>query len=247
MQGNPINVFNRNQPHSCFTCSSVGHEARSCPTKAKKTTAAPPASDTGHVILPLSLQLSRGTKSLQIAVVQQQRPTTNVVSDIPPHTEGVPPQPLTIAAVEPVANPPAEKHLMDTESGIPATHQLPPNVTSTQPSKDNSATTQASAVKMASDLPPQDDATQQDLNSLVLLTTQQLLDNFNTTPPTILHPHPPMDQSDSSQSAIDERPTVERSATKEKGVTVQYPRQYPWRGRIKTTPKPSQLQEKHLV
>ena len=33
VQGNPINVFYRNQPRSCFVCAGVGHEAKSCPKK----------------------------------------------------------------------------------------------------------------------------------------------------------------------------------------------------------------------
>ena len=36
IQGNPINVFYRNQPRSCFVCSEKGHEAKSCPKKRAK-------------------------------------------------------------------------------------------------------------------------------------------------------------------------------------------------------------------
>ena len=34
IQGNPINVFYKNQPRSCFVCREAGHEAKNCPRKA---------------------------------------------------------------------------------------------------------------------------------------------------------------------------------------------------------------------
>ena len=34
VQGNPINVFYKNQPRSCFICRQAGHEAKTCPRKA---------------------------------------------------------------------------------------------------------------------------------------------------------------------------------------------------------------------
>ena len=34
VQGNPINVFYKNQPRSCFVCREAGHEAKNCPRKA---------------------------------------------------------------------------------------------------------------------------------------------------------------------------------------------------------------------
>ena len=33
IQGNPLNVFYKNQPRSCFVCREAGHEARNCPRK----------------------------------------------------------------------------------------------------------------------------------------------------------------------------------------------------------------------
>ena len=34
VQGNPINVFYKNQPRSCFVCREAGHEEKNCPRKA---------------------------------------------------------------------------------------------------------------------------------------------------------------------------------------------------------------------
>ena len=49
VQGNPINVFYRNQPRSCFVCSGAGHEARNCPNKRKrKRPSAPPVEQQGQ-------------------------------------------------------------------------------------------------------------------------------------------------------------------------------------------------------
>jgi hypothetical protein len=42
VQGNPINVFYRNQPRSCFVCAGVGHEAKSCPKKRARKRAVVP-------------------------------------------------------------------------------------------------------------------------------------------------------------------------------------------------------------
>ena len=219
VQGNLINVFYRNQPRSCFVCRSVGHEARSCPTKAKKKTAAPPASDPGP----------RNSTTFAAVVEGNQAPsdpplsnnadlaaTSTIVHDIPPPTEDVSSHPTTDVVVVPVADPPADKQLMDTESDIPTTHQLLPLVISQQSSTDNSASLSVRVTATGSNPTPQEDATQPALNSVVPPTTQQLLDNLNTTPPAVLHTRPPMELSDSSQSALDERPTVKRSARQKK-------------------------------
>ena len=41
IQGNPINVFYKNQPRSSFVCREAGHEVRSCPRKTHHLVRAP--------------------------------------------------------------------------------------------------------------------------------------------------------------------------------------------------------------
>ena len=41
VQGNHLNSFYKNQPCSCFVCSSAGHEAKNCPKKAANKRPAP--------------------------------------------------------------------------------------------------------------------------------------------------------------------------------------------------------------
>lgn len=219
VQGNPINVFYRNQPRSCFVCRSVGHEARNCPTKKKPPAAAPPASDTGQrntTTFAAVVEGSHVPSDQPLATHQDPPATDNVASDIPSGTEDVHTPSPALDAAEPVVDPPADKELMETEPGILTTHQPPLSIASTQPSQDHIVTAQPSNVETVSDPPPPADATQPDLHPLIPPTTQQLFDNLNATPPVILHPRPIMDQSDSSQSAADERPMVKRNSRQKK-------------------------------
>ena len=41
IQGNPVNVFYRGQPRSCFVCNGSGHEAKACPRKRQPAGAQP--------------------------------------------------------------------------------------------------------------------------------------------------------------------------------------------------------------
>ena len=41
VQGNPINVFYKSQPRSCFVCQGAGHEAKTCPRRTANKRAAP--------------------------------------------------------------------------------------------------------------------------------------------------------------------------------------------------------------
>ena len=43
VQGNPVNVFYRGQPRSCFICNASGHEAKSCPRRRRQPANAQPA------------------------------------------------------------------------------------------------------------------------------------------------------------------------------------------------------------
>ena len=43
VQGNPVNVFYKSQPRSCFVCQGAGHEAKTCPRKIANKRAAPVA------------------------------------------------------------------------------------------------------------------------------------------------------------------------------------------------------------
>ena len=45
VQGNPINIFYKNQPRSCFVCREASHEAKNCARKAGP--ARPPNQSTG--------------------------------------------------------------------------------------------------------------------------------------------------------------------------------------------------------
>ena len=45
VQGNPINVFYKLQPRSCFVCQGAGHEAKNCPRKLANKRAAPVAQE----------------------------------------------------------------------------------------------------------------------------------------------------------------------------------------------------------
>ena len=242
VQGNPINVFYRNQPRSCFVCRRIGHEARNCPTKAKQPVADPPASDPGQRTSNTFAAVVTGTNdppAPQLASHEDPPATDHVAGGIPRSTEGVQTQQPASLAEEPVADPLAGKEPMDTESGLPASHHTPPTDTSTLPSQDTSAPTQVSAAETGSDPPPPDEATQQDHTSLVPPTTQQLLDNLNNTPPAILHPRPIVEHSDSSQSAVDERPSVKRSS-RQKKCAQPYSTPATTHGgeRVRTTPPP---------
>ena len=43
VQGNPVNVFYKSQPRSCFICQGAGHEAKLCPRKLASKRAGPVA------------------------------------------------------------------------------------------------------------------------------------------------------------------------------------------------------------
>ena len=100
IQGNPINVFYRNQPRSCFVCSEKGHEAKSCPKKrAKKRPAdasSTAATDPGdkrvcNTVLPTFANVVSGASPSVLPPVPSvttaplpSGPPVDVVTDQPP-------------------------------------------------------------------------------------------------------------------------------------------------------------------
>ena len=59
VQGNPVNVFYKTQPRSCFVCQGLGHEAKTCPRKiANKRTA--PVAQGGPPQVPASKRAHQG-------------------------------------------------------------------------------------------------------------------------------------------------------------------------------------------
>ena len=48
VQGNPINVFYKSQPRSCFVCQGAGHEAKTCPRRTANKRAAPEVQGVPH-------------------------------------------------------------------------------------------------------------------------------------------------------------------------------------------------------
>lgn len=70
IQGNPINVFYRNQPRSCFSCGQSGHEAKSCPKRTLRPGQRASASSlaNGPARAPVSRGVSDNRKRPRAAV-----------------------------------------------------------------------------------------------------------------------------------------------------------------------------------
>ena len=77
VQGNPVNVFYKNQPRSCLVCHEASHEAKNCPRKAGP--ACPPNQSTG----PLSFAAIMAGEKTPVIPVH----TDEFIADHPSTTE----------------------------------------------------------------------------------------------------------------------------------------------------------------
>ena len=83
VQGNPINVFYKNQPRSCFVCREAGHEARNCPRKGGPARAPIPPTD--HHPQPSFAQIAAGVKPSTVPTASDAP-----ISDLPSTVESCP-------------------------------------------------------------------------------------------------------------------------------------------------------------
>ena len=108
IQGNPINVFYRNQPRSCFACGQSGHEAKSCPSK-KSSRLVERASDPSASNAPAqtsSTRLSDNRKRPRVAVSDDDEENPSF-SDVVRGNRSQSPPPPPPAVIPPPPPPPA--------------------------------------------------------------------------------------------------------------------------------------------
>ena len=223
VQGNPVNVFYKSQPRSCFVCQGTGHEAKTCPWKvANKRTA--PVAQGGPPQVPVPKRAHQGGAVLDKAPPIPQLVVQAIMHPAPIDAPALSNQVLDSVLEDPLRETstktsteparPAEKHHQPctSESVLPPAEKAvdPPAVsqvntavtmetettvieTSTSESPPTGAT--AIPISSASDNAPPDKS-----SSAVPPTSDPDIDQyFQVTPPTVLHPRPELSLSDSSQ------------------------------------------------
>ena len=219
VQGNPINVFYKNQPRSCFVCREAGHEAKNCPRKAgparpsnvptgqrsfaavtagEKTPAAP--STTGEVLAdPPAMESSEPKVDEPQSMVVEE-------STVDPKTI----QPSAVNAQPELPAPPAQSQV-ETVPSSDHTVALPAGDENVSlPSAEGSQ----KSVNVNMQPPPvQDDAKS---SQTEVVSTQELFKQFENTPPSLIpRPSELFEMSDSSPSAAEGRkPSLQNKRTK---------------------------------
>ena len=109
VQSNPVNIFYKSQPRSCFICQGAGHEAKLCPRKLASKRAGPVG---GHAQQPNKRLHQSGTEE---------------TGDPPPPPVHVPALPgvSTYAQVADAAAPPADNQTMEPPAVVHHAHQPP--------------------------------------------------------------------------------------------------------------------------
>ena len=213
VQGNPINVFYKNQPRSCFVCREAGHEAKNCPRKGGPARIPP----TDHHPQPSFAQIAARAKPPTASTASDASisglPSTVETSNrgAPPTAESnsgaseslpdpPPPPPPPAPPVKPV--PTSEmgqsKPASDPTVVPPVSEaQLPP-AEDTNESSEMDTQPQPDIVDTTSSVPV-------DPRPFHLPTTQELFQKLASTPP-VLRPRPDelSETSDSSQSVVQE-------------------------------------------
>ena len=106
VQNNPVNVFYKAQPRSCFICQGAGHEAKLCPRKLASKWAGPVD---GHTQQP--------NKRLHQSGAEETVPASTGVS--------------TYAQVASSSVPPTDNQPLDPPAVVQHTHQSPRDSTTT--------------------------------------------------------------------------------------------------------------------
>ena len=228
VQGNPINVFYKNQPRSCFVCREAGHEAKNCPRKAG------PARSSNQPAGQLSFAAVTAGAKTPVAPshtdeVLTDPPATKESSQIP---EVEPPSMAVDESVEePKTIQPAEANIQPELPAPPAQPTVVSGLVSDQkvvpPAGDENARLPSAVELQESEksvnrdtqpTPVQDDAK---ASATEALSTQQLFQQFeNTPPPLIPRPSDLSELSDSSPSAAEGR----KPSLQNKRAKVHHPR-----------------------
>ena len=232
VQGNPINVFYKSQPRSCFFCQGAGHEAKTCPRRTANKRAAPEMQG-GPPHVPAPKRAHQGGAVLEKAppvpplvvqaTVHRAPIVTPALSDQVSESVVEDPPRVTFTATSPKpAHPADEHHLHGTsESDIPPAEPAvdPPAVA--QVNTNVIMETETSVLdKSTSVFPPtgataiSDNAPLDQSSSVIPPISDPDLDLdkfFQVTPPTVLYPWPELSVSDSSH---DSRPSNPRRQTR---------------------------------
>lgn len=215
IQGNPINIFYKNQPRSCFVCREAGHEARNCPRKAGP--ARLPDPPTGA---PSFAAVAAGAKAREAPVEVDKVPTDPPATKVPEQTLTVDEQPAMVVEksavavtsaivlpsegefVPPPPPPPPAPPALNVADPVSVVNKsiVPPagEENSSLPSVEVSQESQ----QMDTNPPPvTDDPTSSStaVAPIVFPSTQQLLGQFDNTPPS-LKPRPSETLTQSNQS-----------------------------------------------
>ena len=223
VQGNPINVFYKNQPRLCFVCREAGHEAKNCPRKAG------PARPSNQPAGQFSFAAVTAGAKTPVAPSH----TNEVLADPPATKEsGQLPEvePLSMAVDESVAEPktiqPSEANLQPELPAPPAQSTMESGPLSDQmvvpPAGGENACllsaveSQESEQSVNVDTQPSPVLDDAKSSSTEVLSTQQLFQQFeNTPPPRIPRPSDLSEMSDSSPSAAEGRkPSLQNKRAK---------------------------------
>lgn len=214
VQGNPINVFYKNQPRSCFVCREGGHEARNCPRKAGPARPPNPADKTGT---PSFADIAAGVKPVETIAINTDPPLTEdpcptddqsaPAVKVPATTTSDASETVSLSESSPalpippvVADPPAI--LSTTSETIKSVH-VPPAGKVTP----SLAVDPTESIAMDTHPPPVHEdpkSSSTEVTKFDLPSTQELFQKFDNTPPS-LKPRPgdTSELSDSAPSATE--------------------------------------------
>ena len=241
VQGNPINVFYKSQPRSCFVCQGAGHEAKTCPRRTANKRAAPVAQG-GPPHVPAPKRAHQGGAVLDKAPPVPQLVVQATVNHAPIVAPALsdqvsksvvedPPRETSTATSPKPAHTADEHHPQRTsESDIPpaepavdppAVAQVNTNVimeTETSMIEKSTAASPPTGATATSDNAPLDQS-----SSVIPPISDLDLDKiFQVTPPTVLYPRPELSASDSSQDSRTSNPRRHTHSSKTKPSLISY-------------------------
>ena len=204
VQGNPINVFYRNQPRSCFVCGQAGHEAKNCPSKktARRAERVVPPQELGSSAQARDVCVSSDNRKRQrVAVSDDEEPS---FSDIVRGNSTMLPPPPPAPTAPPVA-PPAPVIPSQVSEAGDSTGDLPDQSTTTEVSQVESVVVESNSREDVVARVNEPIIEMEVSSGLTLL--KQLLEE----PPKELVPRPPLMEESESESQWSVPPDIPAS------------------------------------